>query len=63
MEDSRWPKKIYQWIPHGWRKIGRPLQSWKYQVTDFMRNRNIEEYMVVDRHLWRLGVDGRLLAV
>ena len=28
-------------------------------VTDFMRSRNMAE----DRHLWRLGVDGRLLAV
>jgi hypothetical protein len=59
MEDSHWPKKIYQWTLHGRRGRGRPLQSWGNQVTDFMKSRNMEE----DRHLWRLGVDERLLAV
>ena len=24
MEDSRWPKKIYQWTPHGRKRRGRP---------------------------------------
>ena len=33
------------------------------KVTDFMRSRNMEEDMAEDRHLWRLGVDGQLLAV
>ena len=59
MEDSRWPKKIYQWTPHGRRRRGRPQQSWKNQVTCFMRSRNEEE----DRYLWRLGMDRWLLAV
>ena len=49
MEDGRCPKKIYQWTPHGWRRRGRPQQSWKNQVTDFMRSRNVEEDM--DRKL------------
>ena len=31
-------------------------------MTDFMGNRNMEEDMAEDRHLWGLGVDGRLLA-
>ena len=61
IEDSRWPKKIYQWTPHGRRRRGRPEQSWRNQVMDFMRNRNLEEDMAEDRHLWRLEVDGRLL--
>ena len=34
------------------------IQSWRNQVTDFMKSRNMAE----DRYLWRLGVDGRLLA-
>ena len=63
MEDSRLPKKIYQWTPHGRRKRGRPQQSWKNQVTDFVKSRNVEEDMAENRHLWRLGVDGRFLAV
>ena len=37
MEDSRWPKKIYQWTPHGRRSRGRPQLSWRNQVTDFMK--------------------------
>ena len=32
-------------------------------MTDFMKSRNLEEYMAEDRHLWRLGVDGQLLAL
>ena len=31
-------------------------------MTDFMKSRNLEEDMEEDRHLWRLGVDGRLWA-
>ena len=58
-----WPKKIYQWTPHCRRIRGGPQQSWKNQVTDFMRSRNMEQDMTEDRHLWRLGLDGWLLAV
>ena len=56
-------KKIYQWTPHGRRRRGRPQLSWTNQVTDFMKSRGMEEDMAENRHLWRLGVDGRLLAV
>ena len=45
IEDSRWPKKIYKWTPHGRRRRGRTQQSWKNQVTDFMRSGKLEEYM------------------
>ena len=41
MDDGRWPEK---WTLHGWRRRGRPLQSWKKEVTDFVR-RNMEEVM------------------
>ena len=48
-----WPKKIYQCAHfHRRRRRGRPQQSWKNQVTDFMRTRHMEEYMAEDRHLW-----------
>ena len=56
MEDSRWPKKIYQWKLHGRRRRGRPQLSWKNQVKDFMKSRGMEEDMAENRHLWRLGV-------
>ena len=42
MEDNPSLKKICQWGPYGrWRR-GRPLQSWKNQVTDFKRSRKME---------------------
>ena len=53
MEDNCWPKTIYQWTAHGMKRRGIPQQSWKNQVTDFVRDKNMEE----DRHLWRLGVE------
>ena len=40
MEDSSWPKKIYQWTPHGRRRIGRLQQSWKNQVTDHEKQKH-----------------------
>jgi hypothetical protein len=54
MDDIYWPKKLYQWIPHGRRGRKRLQQSWKSQVTDFME---------ADRHPFSLGTDRRLLAV
>ena len=60
MEDSRWPKKIYQWTLHGRRRRERPQQTWKNQVTDFMRSRNMEEDVAEDQ---RLGMDRWLFAV
>jgi len=46
MEDSRWPKKIYQWTLHCRMRKGRPQQSWKNQVTNFMRSGNIEKLCI-----------------
>ena len=51
IEDRDWPKRIYQWSPHCRRRRGRPKQSLKNQVTDFMRSRNLEEDVAEDRHI------------
>ena len=32
MQDSRWPKKIYQWTPHGRKRRRRSQQSWMNQL-------------------------------
>ena len=45
MKDGHWTKKIYQRTQQGEYKRGRPQQSWKNQVTDIMRSRNMEKYM------------------
>ena len=50
MEDNRWPKKIYQWTPYDRRRRGRPQQSRRNQVTNFMKNRNMEENLAEGRH-------------
>ena len=51
----------------GHRTVGGEEEDCNYhgrnQVTDLMRSRNLEEDMAEDRHLWRLGVYERLLAV
>ena len=52
MEDSRWLKKIYQWTPQSKRRRGRPQQSWKKELTDLMRSRNIKEDMAKDRYIF-----------
>jgi hypothetical protein len=39
-----------EWMPHGRRRIEKPQQEWKNQVTD-MRSRNMEEVMTEDRLL------------
>ena len=63
MEDSRWPNKIYQCTPQGRRRRARPQESWKNQVTDYMRSRNLEEDTAEDRRLWPFGMDRGLLAI
>ena len=51
-------------ITSGHRTVGRPQQSLKRQSSLEAEIRsNTEEDMAEDRYLWRLGVDGRLLAV
>ena len=33
------------------------------EVTDFIRSRNLEDDMAEDIHLWRLEMNGRILAM
>jgi hypothetical protein len=48
---------------------GRYEEKWKTEtimeepIDNFMRRRNMEEDIAEDRHLWRLGMDRRLLAI
>ena len=54
----------FEWkIVVGQRRLNQWKQSWKNQVKDFMRGRNMEEDIAEDRHVWHLRVDGWLLAV
>ena len=49
--------------PNGRRRRGRPHQSWKNHVTDFMGSRTMEDVIAEDRHFWGLGMDRRFLLV
>ena len=55
-----WKIVVDRRFTSGHRTIGGQHERTK---MDFMRSRNIEEDMAEDRHLWRLGVDRRLLAI
>ena len=55
MEANRWPKMIYLLSPQGRRRRGRPQQSWRNQVTGFMRSRNMEEDMAFGSGWTALG--------
>ena len=61
MRHSGWPKKIYRWTPRGRKRRVRPQHSWKNQVTDFMRSRNMEKDMSEFINPWHLGMDRQLL--
>ena len=49
MNDSQWLKMIYQWTPDGRTRRGRSQQSWKNQVIDLMKSRDVEEVMAENR--------------
>lgn len=59
MEDSRWPKRMWQWTPLGRNKRGRPRRSWNEGVRAAMRERNMDEQQAYDREAWRLGMGRR----
>ena len=61
-----WKKVLGRRSTSGHSKVGgkrKQQKSWKNQVTNFMRSRNMEKYMAEDRYLWRLGMDRRLVAI
>jgi hypothetical protein len=55
-------RRFFQWTPNGKGRRGRPHQSGKNQMRNFMRSRNMEEVIAEDKHLQRLRMDRRLLA-
>lgn len=63
MEETRWPKRIFQWTPPGKQKRGRPHRSWNEGIRRAMRERNLDEEMVHDRGEWRAGTGMQHLAV
>lgn len=60
MEESRWPRKVLEWIPPERRKRGRPKRSWRDDIDGAMNSRNIAEELCQDRKRWKLGTESRL---
>lgn len=57
MGQHRWPRKILEWTPPEKRKRGRPRRSWRNDVDDAMRSRNLNEEMSHERKTWKLGTE------
>lgn len=58
MEESRWPKTLLEWSPHGRRKRGRPRTTWRGQIHRLMSDRSLEGDEWLDREDWRMGIQG-----
>lgn len=59
MDNTRWPKKVWQWIPPERRKRGRPPRRWREDVQEAMDSRGLQEGDWVDRQRWKLGSERR----
>ena len=60
MQQQRWPKRLFQWIPAGRGIRGRPRRSWYQQIKEIMDTRGIQEEDALERERWRLGTGRRL---
>lgn len=56
MDENRWPKKIYNYMPPERRKRGRPKKKWTEDVEESMAARGLREGDWMDREQWLLGV-------
>lgn len=53
MNDNRWPKRVFCWMPPGRRKRGRPRRSWNEGIRKEMDRRQLNEEMTQDRKAWK----------
>lgn len=59
MDEDRWPKIVWQWVPQERRKRGRPPRSWKLDIEESMAARGLQEGDWQDRNYWRLRCEKR----
>jgi hypothetical protein len=59
MSEERWPKKIWEWSPHGRRRRGRPLRTWSNNIKEAMAARDLDEQDIQDRSRWKRGCEKR----
>jgi hypothetical protein len=49
MSEERWPKKIWEWTPHGRRRRGRPGRTRSNNIKEAMAARDLDEQDIQDR--------------
>lgn len=59
MDDNRWPKKLFRWVPPGKKKRGRPRRSWNEGIRRAMNERNLDEEMAQNREAWQRELSGQ----
>lgn len=53
MDDSRIPKKIWDWVPRERRRRRRPARTWRDDEQEAMRERNLRDEDWWNRQLWK----------
>lgn len=59
MDEDRWPKRVWKWIPPERRKRGRPPRSWYQDIHDAMAARDLQEGDWQDKRKWKSGSEKR----
>lgn len=54
IQDTKRPKRIFQWSPSGRNKRERPRKSWNEGIRQAMTDWNMEEDLAYDQEGWRL---------
>ena len=54
LPDHRWFKRVLHWNPCGWRRVGRPKNSWDTILENFCRLKGLPSWEVaaMDQDLW-----------
>ena len=63
MADDRLPKQVFDWVPPGRRRRGRPVKGWRQGVEEEIRRCQLPDDLWEDRGQWRLGVAEREAAL
>jgi abortive infection bacteriophage resistance protein len=48
-------KQVAEWRPQGKSKRGRPVNTWKDEIRESMKRRELKDEEYKDQDLWRRG--------
>ena len=63
MADDRLPKKVFNWVPPGRRRRGRPVKGWRQGVEEEIRRYHLPDDLWEGRRRWQFGVAEREAAL